>query len=55
MADANATILPQGAGYGVVVGIGFFFAFLMTGVSWVQVALPPSFLRPYIHVARGAG
>ncbi|EPE36160.1 solute symporter family transporter [Glarea lozoyensis ATCC 20868] len=28
--------LPQGAGYGVVVGIGFFFAFLMAGISYVQ-------------------
>ncbi|GAD98264.1 hypothetical protein AN7373.2 [Paecilomyces variotii No. 5] len=33
---AVAPILPEGAGYGVVVGIGFFFAFLMAGVSWMQ-------------------
>jgi hypothetical protein len=32
-------ILPQGAGYGVVVGIGFFFALLMSFVSYVQVGL----------------
>ncbi|KAE9979454.1 hypothetical protein EG328_000866 [Venturia inaequalis] len=31
-----APILPQGAGYGVVVGIGFFFAILMAGISVLQ-------------------
>lgn len=31
-----ATILPVGVGYGVVVGIGFFFAFLMCGISYLQ-------------------
>jgi Na+/proline symporter len=52
MADSAAAILPVGAGYGesictvtlgntdiqlgVVVGIGFFFAFLMMGISWIQ-------------------
>lgn len=52
MADSAAAILPVGAGYGkemvccrtssadrllgVVVGIGFFFAFLMMGISWMQ-------------------
>ncbi|CAG8950659.1 hypothetical protein HYFRA_00002869 [Hymenoscyphus fraxineus] len=34
--DAIAPLLPQGAGYGVVVGIGFFFAILMAGLSYVQ-------------------
>lgn len=34
---AVAPILPEGAGYGVVVGIGFFFALVMAGVSWMQV------------------
>lgn len=33
----EAVILPQGAGYGVVVGIGFFFALLMAGITWLQV------------------
>lgn len=34
-----APVLPQGAGYGVVVGIGFFFAILMAGISMLQVYL----------------
>ncbi|CAE7007538.1 Solute symporter family transporter [Pyrenophora teres f. teres] len=38
MADATKTPLPVGAGYdvGVVVGIGFFFAFIMMGISYLQ-------------------
>ena len=32
-----APILPEGVGYGVVVGIGFFFALLMAFVSYIQV------------------
>ncbi|KAJ7468088.1 solute symporter family transporter [Mycena latifolia] len=37
MASSNvATILPIGVGYGVVVGIGFFFAFIMCGISYLQ-------------------
>ncbi|GAA5826220.1 hypothetical protein JCM11251_007213 [Rhodosporidiobolus azoricus] len=28
-------VLPQAAGYGVVLGIGFFFTFLMIALSWV--------------------
>lgn len=31
-----ATTLPQGAGYGVVIGVGFFFAILMMGISYLQ-------------------
>ncbi|KAJ6478748.1 solute symporter family transporter [Mycena vitilis] len=31
-----STILPVGVGYGVVVGIGFFFAFVMCGISYLQ-------------------
>ncbi|KAH7039026.1 solute symporter family transporter [Macrophomina phaseolina] len=31
-----ATTLPQGAGYGVVIGVGFFFAFVMMGISYLQ-------------------
>lgn len=38
MAQEIDTVLPQGAGYAVVVGIGFFFAALMCGVSYVQVS-----------------
>ncbi|RWQ96725.1 Sodium:solute symporter family-domain-containing protein [Paecilomyces variotii] len=34
--DAVVPVLPEGAGYGVVVGIGFFFALVMAGVSWMQ-------------------
>ncbi|KAI9696008.1 MAG: hypothetical protein M1836_005839 [Candelina mexicana] len=33
---SQATVLPMGVGYGVVVGIGFFFTLLMLGVSYVQ-------------------
>ncbi|OAG34371.1 hypothetical protein AYO21_11490 [Fonsecaea monophora] len=36
MSSAIQPILPQGAGYGVVIGIGFFFAFVMAGVSYLQ-------------------
>ncbi|KAI6860343.1 solute symporter family transporter [Hortaea werneckii] len=36
MSTGAATVLPQGAGYGVVVGVGFFFAFVMMGISWLQ-------------------
>lgn len=37
MAQDVKPVLPQGVGYAVVVGIGFFFALLMCGVSYVQV------------------
>ncbi|GAB7337578.1 hypothetical protein MBLNU457_g2888t1 [Dothideomycetes sp. NU457] len=36
MSSGSATALPQGAGYGVVVGVGFFFAFVMMGLSYLQ-------------------
>ncbi|CAO2648950.1 Nn.00g098990.m01.CDS01 [Neocucurbitaria sp. VM-36] len=36
MADTTRTPLPVGAGYGVVVGIGFFFAILMMFISHLQ-------------------
>ncbi|KAL4917373.1 Sodium:solute symporter family-domain-containing protein [Aspergillus aurantiobrunneus] len=36
MSSAVAPVLPQGAGYGVVVGIGLFFALLMACVSYLQ-------------------
>ncbi|KAK5122543.1 hypothetical protein LTR85_003806 [Meristemomyces frigidus] len=36
MSSSSATVLPQGAGYGVVVGVGFFFAFLMMGITYLQ-------------------
>ncbi|KZT57370.1 urea transporter [Calocera cornea HHB12733] len=36
MSDTVATVLPQGAGYGVVVGIGLFFSALMIGITAVQ-------------------
>jgi hypothetical protein len=31
-----ATVLPQGAGYGVVIGIGLFFSALMIGITALQ-------------------
>ncbi|KAH9849395.1 urea transporter [Lenzites betulinus] len=34
--SANEPILPQGAGYGVVVGIGLFFSAFMIGLSAIQ-------------------
>jgi hypothetical protein len=37
--STTTAVLPQGAGYGVVVGIGFFFALVMAGVSWMQVGI----------------
>lgn len=30
-------MLSQAVGYGVVIGIGFFFALVMVGVSYLQV------------------
>ncbi|KAI4854390.1 solute symporter family transporter [Aureobasidium sp. EXF-8845] len=33
---SSAQILPVGAGYGVVIGVGFFFAFVMMGISHLQ-------------------
>ncbi|KAK2463981.1 hypothetical protein APHAL10511_004032 [Amanita phalloides] len=33
---AAVTILPQGAGYGVVIGIGLFFSAFMIGLTWLQ-------------------
>ncbi|KAI4636698.1 hypothetical protein J4E93_011043 [Alternaria ventricosa] len=36
MSETAKVPLPVGAGYGVVVGIGFFFAFLMMGISYLQ-------------------
>ncbi|KAJ7468098.1 solute symporter family transporter [Mycena latifolia] len=48
MASSNiATILPVGVGYGVVVGIGFFFAFIMCGISYLQVSLRHSVAFPF--------
>ena len=29
-------ILPSGAGYGIVIGIGGVFAILMLGITWLQ-------------------
>lgn len=29
-------MLPQGAGYGVVIGVGFFFTLVMMGLTWIQ-------------------
>ncbi|KAI0056361.1 urea transporter [Artomyces pyxidatus] len=36
MSSADQPVLPQGAGYGVVVGIGLFFSALMIGLTAVQ-------------------
>jgi xanthine/uracil/vitamin C permease (AzgA family) len=37
---ASTTVFPQGVGYGIVVGIGFFFALLMMFMSYIQVRTP---------------
>lgn len=37
MASSDATVLSQGVGYGVVVGIGFLFSLVMMGISTLQV------------------
>jgi len=29
-------VLPSGAGYGIVIGIGGIFAVLMLGITWLQ-------------------
>lgn len=40
-----SVVFPQGVGYGVVIGIGFFFAFLMMFMSYIQVRSPtPGFV-----------
>lgn len=39
---SSTTPLPVGVGYGVVVGIGFFFAAVMCGISYIQVGLIPT-------------
>ncbi|CAE6533326.1 unnamed protein product [Rhizoctonia solani] len=36
MSESVSTVLPQGAGYGVVVGIGLFFSAFMLGLTWIQ-------------------
>ncbi|EJD07865.1 urea transporter [Fomitiporia mediterranea MF3/22] len=36
-----STVLPQGAGYGVVVGIGLFFSVLMLGLTAIQSRYTP--------------
>ncbi|KAL4993226.1 Sodium:solute symporter family-domain-containing protein [Aspergillus recurvatus] len=42
MSSTVAPVLPQGAGYGVVVGIGLFFALLMACVSYLQYSTKTS-------------
>lgn len=32
----SSTVLPQGAGYGVVIGMGLFFSLLMVGIAKLQ-------------------
>ncbi|GJN93637.1 hypothetical protein Rhopal_006694-T1 [Rhodotorula paludigena] len=34
--SSDTAILSQGVGYAVVLGIGFFFTFLMIGITWIQ-------------------
>ncbi|OAL30818.1 hypothetical protein AYO22_01438 [Fonsecaea multimorphosa] len=32
----TATILPEGVGYGIVIGVGCFFTVFMLGITWLQ-------------------
>jgi urea-proton symporter len=32
----QAAPLPQGVGYGVVIGLGLFFSVAMAGITWIQ-------------------
>ncbi len=41
MSGSVSTVLSEGVGYGVVVGIGFFFTVVMTGISMLQVYFLP--------------
>ncbi|KIJ49246.1 hypothetical protein M422DRAFT_777727 [Sphaerobolus stellatus SS14] len=41
MSDAASAVLPQGAGYGVVVGIGLFFSAFMLAITWLQSRYTP--------------
>ncbi|KAF8505220.1 urea transporter [Gautieria morchelliformis] len=41
MSSTVSTVLPQGAGYGVVVGIGLFFSVFMLGLTWLQARYTP--------------
>lgn len=37
MSSGNGVkVLPSGAGYGIVIGIGGVFAILMLGITWLQ-------------------
>lgn len=36
MAGDGLQVLPPGAGYGIVIGIGGVFALLMLGITWLQ-------------------
>ncbi|KZO98314.1 urea transporter [Calocera viscosa TUFC12733] len=52
---SDATVLPQGAGYGVVVGIGLFFSALMIGLTAVQgryTAFKPSSSEEFSSASR---
>jgi len=35
-AAGGIQVLPSGAGYGIVIGIGGVFALLMLGITWLQ-------------------
>ena len=35
-ASSGIAVLPSGAGYGIVIGIGGVFALFMLGITWVQ-------------------
>ncbi|KAF7299220.1 Urea transporter [Mycena indigotica] len=39
--SSSSTVLPQGAGYGVVVGIGLFFSVFMIGLTAIQARYTP--------------
>lgn len=37
----DVQVLPEGVGYGIVVGMGFCFAFVMTALTWAQHRYTP--------------
>ena len=45
--------LPESAGYVVVCGVGFFFAFLMCGISHIQVSMAAPELETFTEERGG--
>ncbi|KAG9009360.1 hypothetical protein FRB94_012177 [Tulasnella sp. JGI-2019a] len=55
MSSNASTVLPQGAGYGVVIGIGLFFSGIMLGLTFIQkryTAFSPSNAEEFTSASR---